>query len=76
MNWKALLQLAISAFLLGGVNGVHLYLRDHQDFNFEQGFSALLSVFIVSGVSGAVAHAIKSPLVSKSEETNDDTSSK
>lgn len=68
-HWKALAKLALTAFLVGGINGVHVYLNDHKDFNLEAGFESLVGVFIVAGVTGAFTHALRSPLEGRSDDS-------
>jgi len=73
---KPLHKLILSAFVVGGINGANVWLRDKQDFNLDEGLDALISVFVVAGLTGATTHALNSPLNTKSEENKDDGSTK
>lgn len=73
MTLKTALKLIATAFVIGGINGVNVYLQDHKDFNLEEGLASLAGVFVVAGATGAIAHALKSPLA-KTKESSDDGS--
>lgn len=72
--WKPILKLLLSTFVVGGINGVHVYLRDKHDFNLENGLGPLISVFLVAGLTGAATHALNSPLGTDEEKKNDGSS--
>lgn len=70
---RALRNILVAGFLVGGINGTYAYLKDHKDFNFEDGIEALTGVFIISGLSGAAAYIMRSPLEKQGDTKHDDT---
>lgn len=68
----ALRNILVAGFLVGAINGTYAYLKDHKDFNFEEGADALTGVFIISGLSGAVTYILRSPLEKQGDTKHDD----
>lgn len=62
MNWKPWLYGLFSAFMGGGASAVSAMVIDPVKFNMADGFSNMLSMWVVSGLISAALYLKQSPL--------------